>query len=150
MDRETVTQLAEWSCEKVRQMVKSRDDHLHWTATYNGFYLTSGHYSHNSSATLHDLVTGHIAWFTHRTKRGLGHNWEGTSAGAESDMFDELLREVKDTGFIISKIVTDKDSSMNAIYCNHFPEGTITYCSNHCAKSLHTDMLKVKQNKCQV
>ena len=92
MDRETVTQLAEWSYEKVRQMVKSRDDHLHWTATYDGFYLMSGHYSHNSSATLHDLVTGHIAWFTHRTKRGLGHNWEGTSAGAESDMFDELLR----------------------------------------------------------
>lgn len=108
-----VTELARWSCEQVRQMVKSRDDHLHWTATYDGFYLTRGHYSNNSSATLHDFATGNIAWFTHRTKRGLGHNWEGTSAGAESDMFHEILREVKDTGFVISEIVTDKDSILH-------------------------------------
>ena len=29
----------------------------------------------------------------HRTKRGTGHNWEGTSA-AEGDMFDELIGKV--------------------------------------------------------
>ena len=60
-------------------------------------------------------------------------------------MFDELLGQVKDEGFIIKEIVTDKDSSMNAIYSRHYPEGTITYCSNHCAKTLHKDLLKLKQ-----
>ena len=43
-------------------------------------------------------------------------------------------------------MVTDKDSSMHAIYCRHFPEGTITYRSNHSAKT----MQKVKQFKCMV
>ncbi len=118
--------------------------------SYDGYYLTKGHYSNNSSATLHDYPTGRIAWFEHRTKRGVGHNWEGTSAGAEADMFDHMLSEVKDAGFTVSEMVTDKDSSMNAIYCRYFPEGTITYCSNHSEKTLHSDLQKVKQLKCQV
>ena len=47
-------------------------------------------------------------------------------------------------------MVTDKDSSMNSIYCKHFPEGTITYCSNHNSKTMHKDLQKVKSIKCQV
>ena len=39
---------------------------------------------------------------------------------------------------------------MNAIYCRHFPEGTITYCSNHNAKTKHKDLQKIKALKCQV
>ena len=105
-----------------------------WVASYDGFYLTRGHYSNNSSGTLHDYITGNIAWFTHRTKRGNGHNWEGTSNGMEGSMFDELLNKAKDEGFVIDEIVTDKNTSGNAIFCNYFPEGSITYCSNHSAK----------------
>ena len=116
----------------------------------DGYYLTRGHYSNNSSATLHDYSTRHIAYFKHRTKRGVGHNWKGTSGGAEADMLDEILREVKEAGFIIAEMVTDKDTSMNAIYCKHFPEGTITYCSNHNAKTMHKDLKKVKSSKCEV
>ena len=114
------------------------------------FYLTRGHYSNNSSGTLHDYCTGGVAWFTHRTKRGKGHNWEGTSNGAEGNMFDELLEKAKAEEFLIKEIVTDKDSSGNAIFCNHFPEGSITYCSNHCAKTLHKEMQNVKPTKCTV
>ncbi len=43
------------------------------------------------SAILHNFTSGKIAYFTHRTKRGKGSNWSGTSAGAETDMLDELL-----------------------------------------------------------
>lgn len=50
-------------------------------------------------------------------------------------MYNEILSEVKGEGFIITEVVTDKDSSMNAIYCQYFPEGTIMYCSNHSAKT---------------
>ena len=82
--------------------------------------------------------------------RGVNHNWEGTSNGAEGDMLNEILRKVKEAGFVIKNIVTDKDSSGNAIFCNHFPEGTITYCSNHSAKTMHKDLLKIKQAKCNV
>ena len=64
-----VTELAEWSCEQVRK----RGDHQQWVASYDGFYLTRGHYSNNSSGTLHDYSTGSVAWFTHRTKRENGH-----------------------------------------------------------------------------
>lgn len=145
-----VTELAERSCGQVRDAVQKRGDKEKWVASYDGFYLTRGHYSNNSSSTLHDYSSGKVAWFTHRTKRGDGHSWEGTSGGAEGDMLDEILGKVKAAGFTISEIVTDKDSSMNAIYCRHFPEGTITYCSNHCSKTLHKDLLKIKQAKCGV
>ena len=147
---EHVTKLAEWCCEQVRESVRARGDQEAWVASYDGYYLTRGHHSNNSSATLHDYSTGNIAWFKHRTKRGVGHNWEGTSGGAEADMYDEILSEAKKAGFNIVEMVTDKDSSMNAIYCRHFPEGTITYCSNHSAKTMHKDLQKVKQLKCTV
>lgn len=145
-----VEKLAEWSCEQVREKIVKRGDKDKWVASYDGFYLTRGHYSNNSSATLHDYSSGSIAWFEHRTKRGLGHTWEGTSAGAESDMYNVILGKVKTAGFNIIDMVVDKDSSMNSIYCTHFPEGNITYCSNHSAKTLHKDLQKVKQLKCEV
>ncbi len=94
--------------------------------SYGGYYLTKGHYSTNSSTTLHDYPAGRIAWFEHGTKRSVCPNWEGTSDGAEADMFDDMLSEVKDAGFTVTEMVTDKDSSMNAIYCRYFPEATIT------------------------
>ena len=90
-----ITELAETSCQAVREVVRLHGDNEKWVASYDGFYLTmQGHHSNNSSATLHDYETGKIAWFQHRTKRGNQHNWEGTSAGAETDMFDSILREV--------------------------------------------------------
>lgn len=145
-----VTELAEWSCNCVREAIKTRGDHQKWVASFDGFYLTRGHHSNNCSATMHDYATGDIAWFCHRTKRGKGHNWEGTSGGAEGDMFNELIGNAKNEGFIVSEIITDKDSAMNSIYCKHFPEGTITYCANHCAKAMHKDLGKIKIIKCEV
>ena len=147
---EHVTNLAEWSCGQVRQEIIARGDAQQWSASFDGFYLTRGHYSNNSSATLHDYSTGNIAYFTHRTKRGPGHNWAGTSAGAEADMLDELLGKAKQYGFRVHEMVADKDTSVNATFCRHFPEGTVTYCSNHCAKSLHKHLEKIKRNKCEV
>ena len=113
-----VTALADWSCAQVREMIRKRGDHLKWMAAYDGFYLTRGHYSNNSSATLHDYQTGAVAWcvhvllhvpwmtpitlnrYTHRTKRGVGHNWDGTSASAEGDMLNEILQNVCKEGFV--------------------------------------------------
>lgn len=43
-----------------------------------------------------------VAWFEHRTKRGTGHNWEGTSGSAEGDTFDHVLRNAKEEGFNIT------------------------------------------------
>ena len=79
----------------MREKVQLRGDKEKWTASFDGFYQTRGHYSNNSSSTLNDYRTGKIAWFCHWTKQGVGHNWEGTSAGAEGDMLDELLARAK-------------------------------------------------------
>ena len=65
-------------------------------------------------------------------------------------MFDAILREVREADFVLKEIVTDKDASMNGIYCRHFPEGTITHCSNYSTKTFHKDLQKVKQAKCEV
>lgn len=145
-----MTRLAKASCEAVRVAIRQHGDHQKWTASYDGFYLTRGHHSNNSSATLHDYATGKIAWFAHRTKRGNQHNWEGTSGGAEGDMLDEVLKRAKDEGFNVREIVTDKDSSVKSIYLDYFPEGIVTFCSNHSSKTFHRDLQKIKQGKCQV
>ena len=100
-----VAALAEWSCGQVRKEIVMRGDEKKWIASFDGFYLTRGHYSNNASASMHDFVGGGIAWYTHRTKRGPGHNWEGTPAGAEGDMFDEVLGMVKEAGFDIQEII---------------------------------------------
>ena len=55
-------------------------------AGFDGFYLTRGHHSNNTLATLHDVYSDRIAWFTHRTKCGKDSNWQGTSSGAEGDI----------------------------------------------------------------
>ena len=53
----------EWSCSQVRNEIMKRGDAKEWVASFDGFYLTQGHYSNNSSATLHDHSTGKVAWF---------------------------------------------------------------------------------------
>ena len=47
---EHVTELAEWSCKHVREAIKTRNDHHKWVASFDGFYLTRGHHSNNSSS----------------------------------------------------------------------------------------------------
>ena len=75
--------------------------------------------------------------YPNRTKRGLGHNWSVTSAGAETDMLNELLGMAKSAGFVIKELICEKNTSTNATYCRHFPEGMVTYCSSHSTKNLH-------------
>ena len=65
-------------------------------------------------------------------------------------MLDELLGKARQDNFVLQEMIADKDSSVNATFCRHFPEGTITYCSNHCAKTLHKHLEKIKRNKCEV
>ena len=94
-----VDRLANWSCEQVRADIEKRGDRSQWMAGFDGFYLTSGHDSNNASATLHDVYSDRIAWFTHRTKRGEDSNWQGMSSGVEGDMLSEILGKVKDKGY---------------------------------------------------
>ena len=97
-----VTELAEWSCKTVRERIEKRGGKDKWVASCDGFYLTRGHYSNTSSATIHDYHEGGIALFSHHTKRGAGHNWAGTCSGAESDMLAKVLGKVKEPDFVLS------------------------------------------------
>ena len=71
VNRLEVTNLAEWSCGQVQQEIIERGDAKKRTASFNEFYLTRGHYSNNSSATLHYFLTRNIAYFCHGPKRDL-------------------------------------------------------------------------------
>ena len=90
-----VEKLALWSCDQVRAKIIARGDKDQWQASYDGFYLTRGHHSNNVSATLRDEQTDSIGWFAHRTMKGKGAIWEGTSFGTEGDMLLSILNEVK-------------------------------------------------------
>ena len=91
---------------------------------------------------MHDIVTDKIVWFTHRTKRGPGADWLGTSGGT-SDMLSGLPTKAKSEEFVISQLVMDHDTSSSNIASEHFPEITITYCSNYTAKTFHNDLMKI-------
>ena len=145
-----VEALAKSSCEQVQKRITDRGDKLRWTASYDGFYLTRGHHSNNCSATLHDYSMDKIAWFAHRTKRGPGANWQGTSGGAEGDMLRTILEDVKAKGFQVQQLIMDHDTSGGNIACSVFPEVRITYCGNHTAKSFHRDLMKIKSVRCKV
>ena len=146
----SVEELAEMSCNQVRQKVVSHGEKFSWVASYDGFYLTQGHHSNNCSATLHDVAPDKIAWFSHRTKRRPGANWEGTLSGAEGDMLRKILNNVKAKGFNIKQIIMDHDTSGANIACTSFSEVRVTYCGNHPAKSFHSDLSKLKSLKCKV
>ena len=65
-------------------------------------------------------------------------------------MLDELLGKAKEDGLVVQEMVTDKDTSINTTFYRHFPEGTVAYCSNHCANTLNKDVNKIKKTKCEV
>ena len=145
-----VKDLAEIICEQVREKIILRGEKFSRVTSYDGFYLTRGHHSNNFSGTLHDVSSDKIAWFAHRTKRGPGANWEGTSSGAEGAILREILGDVKARGFTIKQMIIDHDTSGANIVCTSFPEVRITYCGNHTAKAFHSDLTKIKSVKCKV
>ena len=146
-----VEKIANWSVEQARKIIRERGDEDHLVVMYDGFYLTRGHYSNNCSATMHDAKTGNIIGFAHRTKRGQGANWQGTSGGAESNMLDEILVDVLEKEkMTIAKAVIDKDAACHEVLLSRSPETEIVYCGNHTAKSFHADLEKVKKTPCQV
>ena len=57
---EHVTELALNTCKQVRQEIIDRGDQSHLKVAFDGFYLTRGHHSNNSSATIHDIITDKI------------------------------------------------------------------------------------------
>jgi len=142
--------IASSSCEQVRERIIQRGDKFTWKASFDGFYLTRGHHSNNSSATLHDHSSDKIAWFAHRTKRGPGANWEGTSGGAEGDMLRTMLEDVKAKGFVVRQLIMDHNTSGGNIAGSVFPDVRIIYCGNHTAKTFHRDLMKIKSIPCKV
>ncbi|XP_070571302.1 uncharacterized protein [Ptychodera flava] len=143
-----IATLCDWSCSEVQRMVKERGDEHNWEAVADGFY-GSRRNANNSSFTLHDLKSGKIAFRAHRTKLGQGHNWEGTSAGAEGDMFSEICHSVKASGITISRLIADKDAALGNILVELFPEAEVTYCSNHVQKTLYGELANLSQVKCK-
>ena len=49
-----VEKIAKWSVEQSRKLIRARGDQGKLEVTFDGFYLTRGHYSNNASATMHD------------------------------------------------------------------------------------------------
>ena len=146
-----VQKIADWSVQQSRKAIKARGDQDKLEVMFDGFYLTRGHYSNNSSATMHDAKTGNIIGYAHRTKRGQDANWEGTSDGAEGNMLDEILADlIENERMTIKKALIDKDASCHEIILTRSPETEIVFFGNHTAKTFHTELERVKKTPCQV
>ena len=120
-----------WQSDHVSKYKKTsllaRGKKLYWKASFDGYYLTHGYHSSNSSASLHDVMSDKTARFTHQSKRGIGSNWVGNSSGAEGDMLRTMLNDVKESGFQITQLGMDHDTSSSNIACTVFPEIQIKY-----------------------
>jgi len=55
-----VKQIADWRMKEARTEAIQRGDQSSFHIQFDGFYLTRGHYSNNSSATAHDAKNGKI------------------------------------------------------------------------------------------
>ena len=134
-------ELANWSVEQSRKAIKAHGDQDKLEVMFDGFYLTRGHYSNNSSATMHEAKTSNIIGYAHRTKRGQVFHWEGTSDGAEGNMLDEILADlIENECMTIKKAIIDKDASCQEIILTISPETEIVFYGNHTAKTFHTDL----------
>ncbi len=67
---------------------------------------------------MYDCASGKIAYFLHHTKCGVGHNWKGTSAGAETDMLDEILTRIQQDELVFQEVVAGKDTSLIQHFVN--------------------------------
>ena len=143
-------ELASWSCREVRKEVVRRGDQHNLKILFDGFYLTRGYHANNSTGTIHDEKTGRVMGFAHRSKRGIGSKWVGTSGGAEGDIFEELLSNLKQEEFNVKECVIDHDSTCANVLLEKFPEAEVVYCGNHTVKTFHTDLANVKRIPCMV
>ena len=135
-----VTSLAERSCKQVRDVVRRRGDEKTWVSPVDTIPTTLlPHYMTMRAVRLHGL---HIV-----------QSADDTTTGREHHVELKQTCLIKSSGKWWRRDSTSlrwSQTSMNSIYCRYFPEGTITYCSNHCAKTLHKDLQHIKQNKCKV
>ena len=145
-----VKQLANWSSSEVKQQIIRRGDQKNLKIVFDGFYLTRGFHANNASGTIHDEQTGKVLQFAHRSKRGVGKNWTGTSGGAERDIFEELLTNLQKGNFDVKECVIDHDSTCANVLLEKFPEAEVVYCGNHTVKTFHAELENVKKTPCQV
>ena len=144
-----VKDLAQWSCDEINREIARQDDQKSLEIMYDGFYLTRGYHANNASGTIHDVKSGKIVAFAHRS-RGLGSNWVGTSGGAEGDIFEELLTGLKDKHFNVKECTIDHDTTCANVLLEQFPEAEVIYCGNHTIKTFHSDLANIKKISCQV
>lgn len=145
-----VKKLADWSCSEVKRQIIRRGDQKNLKIMFDGFYLTRGFHANNASGTIHDEQTGRVLQFAHRSKRGHGSNWTGTSGGAEGDIFEELLTNLQKDSFDVKECVMDHDSRCANVLLEKFPEAEVVYCGNHTVKTFHSELENVKKTPCQV
>ena len=66
-------------------------------------------------------------------------------------MLDEILVDlIENEGMTIKKALIDKDASCHEILLTRSPETEIEFFGNHTAKTVHTELERVKKTPCQV
>ena len=104
--------IADLSVQETRTEAVRRGDKSSLHIQFDGLYLTRGRYWNNSSATVHDAKN--IA-YSHRTKRGQGANWEGTSGVAA---WSTMLRHQAAENSLTTSGAAKKELSSSRDNCN--------------------------------
>lgn len=95
--------------------------------------MTLGLYTISVRQTCQYHTRCNIIGYAHRTKRGQGANWEGTSGGAEGNMLDEILADlIGKEKMTITKAVLDKDAACHEVLLSRSPETDSVLRQPHC------------------
>ena len=111
------------ACEQVRADIEKSGDRSQWMAGFDGFYLTRGHHSNHTLATLHDVYSDRIAWFTHRTKRGKDSNFKGKVSGIYMLSFKTCLIKKIFVQKLKPTIIVIRAAYIKLVAYNHFIKG---------------------------
>ena len=81
--RKKIKRIADWSVQEARTEAVRRGDKSSLRIQSDGFYLTRGHYSNNSSATVHDAKTGKIYYVLTTNKQSAAKVLTGKGRAVE-------------------------------------------------------------------
>lgn len=144
-----VENILKMQCEEGKKRMKSLDDEKlgsfkNAVTTGDAAYLTTGHFSRNSTYTVRNKLTNEVLYYTHMCQRGYDHGmveyplFKGTSNAMEGHAAEALFEQAFKEGMHIAVHWQDADSSSAKAFRKFYPDKQASknmYCVNHVVRN---------------
>ena len=132
-----------WSCDKIKREIARRGNKKSLEIMYDGFYLTRGYHA---SSTIHDVKSGKIVAFAHRSKKGLGSNWGWDIRRSGGGYLRGAVDWPQGRALQREGVYNRPRRNMCNVLLEQFPEAEVIYCGNNTIKTFHSDLANKKRS----